>query len=57
MAVIAIGYEFSVLINMITLNKQNKDFRIYEVMKTSLLNLSCLKHPSSILTGIFFLYH
>ena len=40
MAVIAIGYEFSVLINMITLNKQNKDFRIYEVMKTSLLNLS-----------------
>ena len=56
MAVIAIGYEFSVLINMITLNKQNKDFRIYEVMKTSLLNLSCLKHPSSILTGIFFLF-
>lgn len=55
-ALITIVYEFSVITNMITLNQQAKDFRIYEVMKTSLLNLSCLKHPSIILVALYFIF-
>lgn len=55
-ALITIVYEFSVITNMITLNQQAKDFRIYEVMKTSLLNLSCLKHPSTIIAGFYVIF-
>lgn len=53
---LVIVYELSVITNMITLNYQAKDFRIYDVMKTSLLNLVCLKHPSSILAGLYYLF-
>lgn len=55
-ALITIVYEFSVITNMITLNQQARDFRIYEVMKTSLLNLSCLKHPSTILVALYVIF-
>ena len=48
-------YEISVITNMVTLKQQGQDFRIYDAMKTSLLNLKCLKHPSIILAGVYFL--
>lgn len=52
---IVVGYEISVLINIVTLSYRKIEFRIYEVMKSSLLNLKCLKNPSFILAGLYFL--
>lgn len=54
-AIMTIIYEYSVIINMITLKSQGIDFRIYDVLKTSILNLKCLKYPSTLLAGLYFI--
>lgn len=48
-------YEYSVIINMISLYVKQQPFRIYEVMKVSFINLKGLKHPSIIICGLYYL--
>ncbi|WP_305118438.1 glycerophosphodiester phosphodiesterase family protein [Thomasclavelia cocleata] len=48
-------YEYSVIINMISLYVKQRPFRIYEVMKVSFINLKGLKHPSIIICGLYYL--
>lgn len=48
-------YEYSVIINMISLGVKQQSFRIYEVMKVSFINLKGLKHPSIIICGLYYL--
>lgn len=55
-SLMTIVYEYSVIINMITLKSQQIDFHIYDVLKTSLLNLKCLKYPSTLLAGLYFIF-
>lgn len=54
-SLIVIIYEYSVITNMIILKSQQIDFRTYDVLKTSLLNLKCLKYPSTLLAGLYFI--
>lgn len=48
-------YEYSVVINMMALDVNKQEFRIYDVMKISFINLKGLKHPSIILCVLYYL--
>lgn len=54
-SLIIILYEYSVIINIMSLSVKGKTFTIHEVMKISLLNLKGLIHPSIILGGFYYL--
>lgn len=54
-SLLIILYEYSVIINMISLHIKEQPFRIYEVMKVSFINLKGLKHPSIIICGLYYL--
>lgn len=48
-------YELTVIIDLVVLNKERHDYRIADVMKSALLNLKCLLHPSSLIAGFYYI--